>query len=75
MSQFERLSLLYSDGSFGVLAEGTTVEKALDEVAFCDLNEKRPEHLTKLVIVRIEIIETVPLAAETASCPKCGKAH
>ncbi|KAF2990823.1 hypothetical protein OGR47_12085 [Methylocystis sp. MJC1] len=55
----ERLALQYSDNSFGVLAEGVTLEKAHEERRLIDENERRPEHLTRIVRVSLTLVETL----------------
>lgn len=74
----ERLALHYSDNTFGVLREGATLEDAQKERCFCDENETRPERLTRIVRVSVEIVETLfdpwsaPAEAEER-CPQCDR--
>ncbi|BDV33952.1 hypothetical protein SS37A_14810 [Methylocystis iwaonis] len=68
----ERLALQHSDGSFGVLSEGTTLEQAQKERLFADFD-------ARIVRVSLTIIETVfdPTPARAISeperCPQCGR--
>ncbi|MGJ0505644.1 MAG: hypothetical protein ACR652_00630 [Methylocystis sp.] len=57
--RFDRLALVYSDGSFGVLSEGTTIETAREEREFCDRNEHDPQHLTKIARVQVTILDVL----------------
>lgn len=79
-TRMERLAIRYSDSTFGVLHEGATIEDAHKELRFCDENETRPEHLSRIVRVSIEIVETLfdPRAAfvgsaENDRCAQCGR--
>lgn len=68
----ERLALQHSDGSFGVLSEGTTLEKAQKERLFADID-------ARIVRVSFTILETLfdptIVAAGDAPdrCPQCGR--
>ncbi|WP_330084345.1 hypothetical protein [Methylocystis iwaonis] len=68
----ERLALQHSDGSFGVLSEGTTLEKAQKERLFADID-------ARIVRVSLTILETLfdpmigPTADATERCPQCGR--
>lgn len=77
-ARMERLALQYSDNTFGVLRECVTPEDAQNERRFCDENETRPERLTRIVRVSIEIVETLfdPAPAEPQEnerCAQCGR--
>ncbi|TDX64031.1 hypothetical protein EDE12_106177 [Methylosinus sp. sav-2] len=70
-----RYALIYSDGSFGILSAGASLEKAREEAAFADQNETDPRHLTKVGRVSLIILEdfgTIASAAEQ-KCPSCGR--
>lgn len=68
----ERLALQHSDGSFGVLSEGMTLEQAQKERLFADID-------ARIVRVSITIIETVfdpklePAADAPERCSQCGR--
>lgn len=72
----ERLALLYSDGSLGILSAGQPIEKAREEVQWVDDKEKNPEQFTKIVRVSftvMEVLETPKLGQDSSSvCPTCG---
>lgn len=69
------LALLYSDGSMGILSPETTLDMAKAERVHVDHNETRPEHLTKIVRVRVDVIEIIPIGmTETSNrCLTCGR--
>lgn len=54
-----RLALLYSDGSMGILSDGATEKSAREDAMFADANETDPAKMTKVVRVRLEITETL----------------
>lgn len=54
-----RFAVLYSDGSLGVLVEGATLEQAKEQREETDVGETDPEHLTKVVSVRCELLEVL----------------
>lgn len=70
----ETLALLHSDGSIGLLAPGSTWEKAREEQAFVNHRETRPEHLTKIGRVQYRVLMTLieDPAPSPAPCP-CGR--
>lgn len=75
----ERLALLYSDGSMGVLGEGATIEQARKEREFVDKGARRAD-LTKIGRITIDVITVVddpaaPAPASAAACPTCGRPH
>lgn len=55
----ERLALLYSDNSAGILHEGCTVQDADAERQFSDKNERESAHRTRVARVRVTIIEVI----------------
>lgn len=72
----ERLALIYSDGSMGVLKDGKTIEAAREEREFADAHQKDPMKLTKIALVRIEPVEFYPHSTVVAeTCPTCGRTH
>lgn len=50
-----RVALLYSDGSFGVLKEGGTIEDALAEANYMNSREHNEDHKTRVADVRITV--------------------
>lgn len=70
MTQLVRTALAYSDGSFNVHPEGWPIEKAIAERDESDRGVEKPEQLTKIVRVRLEIFEEniVPLKQVTVGC-------
>lgn len=71
-ARMERLALQYSDDSFGVFAEGMTLEKAHEERRLVDENERRPEHLTRIICISLTLVETLfdPTTPPTARKPE-----
>jgi hypothetical protein len=58
----ERLGLLFSDGSFLVLPEGTDLSTAQREAEEHDAGEAEPR--TKVVVVKIEVLAVAPGAEQ-----------
>lgn len=69
----DRYALLYSDGSFGILSAGASLEKAREEAAFADHGEA--DHFTRVGRVSIVILEDLGMNSTVADqkCPACGR--
>lgn len=72
-----RFALLYSDGSFGILSAGASLEKAREEAAFADQNETDPARLTRVGRVSLVILEDFGTLSPIVEqkCPSCGREH
>jgi hypothetical protein len=55
----ERIALAYSDGSYGVLSEATTIDAARHERDDADRNERDPANATRILRVRLEVVESL----------------
>ena len=54
-----QIALLYSDGSFSVFPPGWPMDKAREERADVDRNQRDPAHLTPIAWVRVSVEEIV----------------
>ena len=70
----ERIALLYSDGSIGIMPPATSIEKAREEAKDADHNETDPAYFTKVATIEINIVEVldVPRSEAVKNCPVCG---
>jgi len=78
----ERLGLLFSDGSMGIGSEHTKIEAHREDALLADKHETHPDHFTKVVRVRVEVVEVVEIptagklpAKTKGPCPTCGHVH
>jgi hypothetical protein len=55
--KFERLALLYSDGSIGILPADCTLNQAESEARFLEAGEH--DHLASIALVRLEVLDTL----------------
>ena len=55
----ERLALLYSDGSIGILRAGCTLEEAREEARFLDPEEHDVSRSAKVAVVRVHVVEII----------------
>lgn len=55
----ERLGLQFSDGSFSIAPEKDTVQSLLVQREGDDRHETNPAHMTKVVRLRVEVVEVI----------------
>ncbi|MCW2317242.1 hypothetical protein M2322_002801 [Rhodoblastus acidophilus] len=56
----ERLVLVYSDGSMGVMPANAPTSSAMREAEEVDANETDPAHLTRIFRARVELLDEIP---------------
>lgn len=73
--RFERLAIIFSDGSVVIGTEKETLAQIQKQCAGDNKNETRPGKLARVARVRIEIIEFVAdeQPAHNQTCPTCGR--